>query len=312
MSDPASAPVVVGVDDSRLGLAAVRLAAREAALHSSPLRIVHSFNWTPEPGVFPETELRDPAERVIANAIAAARETEPGIEISSALIEGPALTTLLRESGSAALTVIGDGGLVNYDGVPAETLAVQIAARAGSTVLVARENPPPPGPILVGVDNSPSSDPTLEFAFDAAARRGVELIIARVLDPLERPDPPKVAAETAATATTTTEPAVETETETEAEVVEADAVAAAGEQLAEAVAPWQQKYPAVQVSQRVCTGDPKTALIEESRRARLAVVSARGDQPWRGMLGAVSQALLYHSPAPVAVVRSSHGLYIQE
>jgi nucleotide-binding universal stress UspA family protein len=41
-------------------------------------------------------------------------------------------------------------------------------------------------------------------------------------------------------------------------------------------------------------GDPGTVLVEQSRSAQLAVVGARGEEPWRGMLGEVSQRLLYH------------------
>jgi hypothetical protein len=41
-------------------------------------------------------------------------------------------------------------------------------------------------------------------------------------------------------------------------------------------------------------------------------IATRGSQAWRGLLGTVTQALLYHSPAPVAIVRASHDLYVQE
>ena len=279
MSAPTSAPVVVGVDDSRLGLSAVRLAAREAAMHDRPLRIVHSFNWTAEPELPPETELRGPTERLIAEAVETASRTEPTIEISSALIEGPALTTLLRESGSAALTVLGDGNLSEWEYVPPESLAVQLAARAGSTVLVAREIARPTGPVLVGVDGSLGSQAALDFAFDAATRRKADLIALWVWDPVDRPE------------------GAQPETE---------------EALAEALAPWQQKYPSVRVVQRVLSGEPTEVMVEQSREVELSVVSARGEQPWRGMLGAVSQSMLYHSPAPVVIVRSNHELYIQE
>jgi nucleotide-binding universal stress UspA family protein len=156
---------------------------------------------------------------------------------------------------------------------------VQIAARAGSSVLVARENLPAPGPVLVGVDGSASSYAAVGFAFDAAARRVREVVVVRVWDPVEAPDG------------------------VEAEIVE---------EVEVALAPWRERFPSVRVDQRVRAGDPKTVLVEESRVVELAVVSARGEQPWRGMLGAVSQALLYHSPTPVVVVRTAHELYVQE
>ncbi|MEO3743980.1 universal stress protein [Plantactinospora sp. B5E13] len=282
VQDPTETPfVVVGVDGSPLSLSAVRLATQEAARHSRPLRIVHAFNWVADPAEPMPAEPRRPAEELLDHAIVVATRTRPEVPVSTALIEGPVLTTLLRESGSAALLVIGDGGLTLNPDVPADSdaTAVQLAARAGCSVLVVREELPAPGPVMVGVDGSASSLCALDFAFDTATRRSTELVVVQVWDPDVRTGavPPEAA-----------------------------------EQLAESVAPWQRKYPSVAVRQEVRTGAPESALLKEARRAEIVVVSARGDEPWRGMLGAVSQAMLYHSPAPVIVVRSSHGLYIQE
>jgi nucleotide-binding universal stress UspA family protein len=276
MSAPASAAVVVGVDGSPLSLVAVRLAAREAALSGRPLRVVHSF-WVADQAA-PGGELGEPAEQVADRAVATGAAAELHIEISAALIEGPAATALLRESGSAALVVLGDGGLASRS-MPVDATSVQVAARAGCSVLVVREVPRPAGPVLVGVDGSASSQGALDFAFDSAARREAELIVVRAFDAGDAPGEPATGA---------------------------------AEQLAEVVAPWQQKYPSVAVTQRARTGDPTAIMIEESGAAELVVVSARGEQPWRGMLGEVSQALLYHAPAPVVIVRHAHELYIQE
>lgn len=278
---PDGAPVVVGVDDSPLSLTAVRLAAREAAAHDRPLRIVHTFNWIAAPTEPTPEEPRRPAERLLARCADAAAEAQPGITTSCALIEGAVLTTLLRESGSAALLVIGDGGLGRDPAVPADSdaTAVQIAARAGCTVLVGRDRLPAAGSVLVGVDGSPASLSALDFAFDTACRRTVDLVVVQVWDAVDSTGrlPPEAA-----------------------------------DRLAEAMAPWQRKYPSVAVTQHVRAGDPESALLDEASRAQAVVVSARGDEPWRGMLGAVSQAMLYHSPAPVFVVRNPHELYIQE
>ncbi|MFK3980707.1 universal stress protein [Micromonospora sp. NPDC050397] len=278
MALAADAPVVVGVDDSTQSLTAARLAAKEAAAHHRPLRIVHAFNWLADPSSPLEGELRDPAERLLNRAARAATEAEPNVRLSCALIEGPALTTLLRESGSAALLVMGDGGLAGQTAVPIEALSVQIAARAGCSVLVVREQSPPAGPVLVGIDCGAGTPTALTFAFDAAAWRPAELVVLRVWeadDPSEEPDP------------------------------------SVAEELAEAVAPWQERCPEVRVTQRVRAGDSKQILLDESREAGVVVVSMRGEQPSRSMLGALSQTLLYHSPAPVVIVRTPHELYVQ-
>jgi nucleotide-binding universal stress UspA family protein len=278
MSLPADAPVVVGVDDSTQSLTAVQMAAHEAAAHRRPLRIVHAFNWIADPSAPIDGELREPAERILNRAAGAATAAEPKVRLSCALIEGPALTTLLRESGSAALIVLGDGGLANQIYVPIEALSVQIAARAGCSVLVVREKLPPQGRVLVGIDCGTGTSAALDFAFDAAAWRHAELVVLRVWEAdngSENPDP------------------------------------TVAEQLAAALAPWQRRYPAVRLTQCVRAGDSKQVLVEESRAAEIVVVSMRGKQPGQSMLGALSQALLYHCPAPVVIVRTPHELYVQ-
>jgi hypothetical protein len=81
------------------------------------------------------------------------------------------------------------------------------------------------------------------------------------------------------------------------------------EVLAERLAGWSEKYPEVSVRRLVVRDRPARALVEESGRAQLVVVGARGRGGFRGMLlGSVSQALLHHSHCPVAVVRpTGHG-----
>jgi nucleotide-binding universal stress UspA family protein len=279
---PPGAPVVVGVDGSAAGLTAARSAAREAALHGRPLRVIHSFNWAADPDQPPEPAPRARGEQVLAEAVEQALAGIPNAHkpsVDCALIEGPAVTALLRESGTAALLVIGDAGLMQNGCVAVDTTTVRVAARAGCTVLVTRVEPPAAGPVLVGVDGNVSTNTALEFAFDAATRRTCELIAVRVWDPAEAGD--RTATELA-------------------------------DRLAESLEPWCRRYPGVTVHQLVPVGEAPKVLVAASAEAELAVVATRGSQAWRGLLGTVTQALLYHSPAPVAIVRASHDLYVQE
>ncbi|HEY0698455.1 MAG TPA: universal stress protein [Micromonospora sp.] len=272
---PAGTPVVVGVDRSGRSLSAVRLAAREARLHDRPLHVLHSFNWLADPNRYAGGEVRREAEQVAERAVAAATAAEPGLPITCELTEGPVASSLLRESNQAALLVIGDGGLLGCTCVPLDRTSVQVAARAGCTVLISRASPPPAGPVVVGVDGSPGSHCALEFAFVEARRRGRDLVVVRVTERHEagKADP---------TGRLTTE-----------------------------TTPWRRRYPDVRVHHWAPEGDPTDLLVRESQRAELTVVGSRGEQPWRGMLGAVAQSVLYHSPAPVAVVRGAHRIYVQ-
>jgi nucleotide-binding universal stress UspA family protein len=65
---------------------------------------------------------------------------------------------------------------------------------------------------------------------------------------------------------------------------------------------WLEKYPDVAVEQLVVRERPIPVLL--GRRAGLLVVGSRGRGGFAGMLlGSTSQALIYHAPCPVAVVR---------
>jgi nucleotide-binding universal stress UspA family protein len=55
----------------------------------------------------------------------------------------------------------------------------------------------------------------------------------------------------------------------------------------------------------VVAGDPTAVLRRCSRDASLVVVGARGELPYHGLLGSVTQTLLHHARGPVAVVRAS-------
>ncbi|MCX4385831.1 universal stress protein [Micromonospora peucetia] len=270
MAAASDAAILVGLGAER-NLPVVRLAAQEAAAHGRPLCLLHAFNWTAALEAPSIAGPRADAEELIARAAEIANEVEPGLPVSGEIVEGAPVATLVRRSESAFLLAVGDGGMAACDDcVPAEAPAVQLAARAGCPVLVVRREPPPQGPVLVGVDGSDSSRAALEFAFDCAARREVRLLAVRVVEPEDGAEDPEL--------------------------------------LVGMVARASRRFPSVATECHTLHGDPGTVLVEQSRSAQLALVAARGDEPWRGMLGAVSQALLYHSPAPLIVVRGGTGV----
>ncbi|MGN9809869.1 universal stress protein [Micromonospora sp. BQ11] len=263
MAAPTDA-VLVGVGSER-NLPLVRLAAQEAAAHARPLHLLHAFNWA---GALEAPSVAGPraeAEDLIARAAAVANEVEPALPVSGEIVEGGPVPALVRRSEAAFLVAVGDSGMTTCATcVSTDAPAVQLAARAGSPVLVARSDPPPQGPVLVGVDGSASSQRALAWAYDCAARREARLLVVRVAEADDSDDPGL---------------------------------------LAGIVARCAERHPEVSAECHTIRGDPGTVLVEQSRSAQLSLVAARGDDPWRGMLGAVSQSLLYHAPSPVIVVR---------
>ncbi|GIJ24568.1 universal stress protein [Micromonospora lutea] len=259
------APVLVGIGPQD-ALPVARLAAREAAAHGRRLHLLHAFNWATfdDPGV---SHSRAQAEQLIAAATAAINENEPGVPVTAEITEGSAVSNILSRSETAFLVVVGDGGMAHCDRcIPADSHAVQVAARADCPVLVARREPPPAGPILVGIDGSASAEVALQWALSCATQHRARLLALWVVD-------------------------------------SDGSVGYATERLSETLSRHRSDHPDIAVESHVVEGEPDDVLVNQSRSAQLVVVAARGEEPLRGMLGAVSQTLLYHAPSPVIVIR---------
>ncbi|MTK01641.1 universal stress protein [Micromonospora sp. CP22] len=262
-------PVLAGIAPQD-ALPVARLAARAAAAHGRRLHLLHAFNWA----AFDEPDIshsRVEAEQLIAEATAAINKNEPSVPVTAEVVEGSAVENILRRSSSAFLVTVGDGGIVRCDRcIPSDSRAVQVAARADCPVLVARREPPPPGPILVGIDGSASAEVALQWALACADRHQARLLTLWVVD---------------------SDGSVEDATE----------------RLDATVTRYRVDHPDTAVECHVIEGEPDEVLVDQSRSAQLVVVAARGEEPLRGMLGAVSQTLLYHAPSPVMVIRGVCG-----
>ena len=83
----------------------------------------------------------------------------------------------------------------------------------------------------------------------------------------------------------------------------ADLARAQAEALTEALLPWREKYPDVEVTEESRLGSPAGHLIDLARDSSLVVVGRRIRRSPFGMhIGAVAHAVMHHATAPVAVV----------
>jgi nucleotide-binding universal stress UspA family protein len=256
-------PVVAGVDGSGSALAAVVWAAHACTRYRVPLRLVHAYSL-PTRG-YPEIvssarELRsamyDQGRLWLSDAVAAARDVSSSLEVEYDLRMEHPVSTLLAESARARQVVLGSRGLGGFTGALVGSTAVGLAAHASCPVVVVRGSGAS-GPVIVGVDQSTSSDAALGFGFEEAAARGVGLVAAHA--------------------------------------------GSAAPDLGE----WVDKYPDVTVTRVVEDEHPAALLLRLGTEAQLAVVGCRGRGGFAGLLlGSTSQALVHHSPCPVAIVRS--------
>ncbi|MBL7258413.1 universal stress protein [Paractinoplanes lichenicola] len=175
MPDPSPSPVVVGVTGTSAGLAAVRLAAREAVSRDRELRIVHVFTWS-------HPRARGAAAQIVDAAVATAQRSTPGVRVTGQLVDGLPDQVLLRLGRTAELLVLGDDDLATTPWLPTGSVLVQTVARAWCPVLVARGPRPQAGPILAAVDGSETSLLGLRQAAAEGARRNVPVLVAHVVE----------------------------------------------------------------------------------------------------------------------------------
>lgn len=109
--------IVVGVDGSTHGEAALGFAAEEAALREARLLIVSAWEEIPimieSAGVYSlesVEKVRDDAEGIVQAAVARVAELQPLVACEGKAIQGQPATVLLKEAEDADLIVVGSRG----------------------------------------------------------------------------------------------------------------------------------------------------------------------------------------------------------
>ncbi|MBK1787771.1 universal stress protein [Prauserella sp. ASG 168] len=294
MDDVSRGPIVVGTDGSESATAAVRWAARVAERRDRTLRIVHGFAYVhafyggdlPASDEFAEV-LTAEARRILADARDVVKSVAPEVVVESQAIDNEPIPTLVGESRTADMVVLGSSGKGGFTGMLAGSTAVALASHAESPVVVVRGRADATGPVVVGVDGSRISERAVPAAFREASLRGVPLVAVNTwLD-------------------------VDYAGVFSRAVLDDERDAREQEQLlllAERLAGWQERYPDVAVERVVAVDRPRDQLLDRARSASLVVVGSRGRGGFRGLLlGSTSQALIHYAECPVMVVRPRLG-----
>jgi nucleotide-binding universal stress UspA family protein len=277
--------VVVGVDGSAPGTAALKWAATEAWLREVGLRVLVAYHWR---RLGAHGDARRAAQRrateIIDDAVAQARAITPDVHGGAVL--GSAAPTLLTSARDAGLVVVGNRGRGGFAGLLLGSVSTQVAARASCPVAVVRGRANTAiGPVVVGVDESPSAQTTLGAAFEEAALRRHAALLA---------------------VTTYTAPLAPWTGAGPPLGYDVDQVGVdLRRNLVHQTAGWRERYPDVTVDHTVVLGGAAPVLIERSRRAQLVVVGDRGRVGFSGLLlGSVSRQLLHHAGCPVLIART--------
>ncbi|MEV1168463.1 universal stress protein [Nonomuraea sp. NPDC049784] len=273
--------IVVGTDGSPGADAALAWAADDAARKGLRLELVHVIERGtydlpryPVPGLL-ET-LGEAAEVMLEEKVQTVMAGWPGVEVATRVVAGSAVADLRARAESAAELVVGSRGRGGFASALLGSVSLGVAGHAHGTVVVVRAGAAERGQLVVGVDETDSSEPALAHAFAEASLRRAALravyayavpvhAVSLNLDRLQR---------------------------------------AQYEFLRDRLVPWRAKHPEVNVIEDITSVHPVAALTEASRDADLVVVGNRGHGGMvSAVLGSVSHGVLHYAHCPVAVVR---------
>jgi nucleotide-binding universal stress UspA family protein len=292
-------PIVVAYDGSPASDAALVWAAGEALARGNDLMLLHVqaplpaeiVGFDPSAGLaFGDWEKS--GQVLLAAAQAKAEAHAPGLRIHTRLEYEAVVPALLEVSSDASLLVVGSRGRGGFTGLLLGSVSTQVTAHAQCPVVVVHDTDHRSydgeptefaNRVVIGIDGSELSRDAMAFAFDYASRHGLGITALHTWD-VPVPD--------------TVPPIIVSQAELD-EVQDEELMITATQMSA-----WTDKHPDINVVQKVMRGSAVAVLIGASKDAALVVVGSRGRGGFLGLLlGSVSQALLHHAVAPVAVVR---------
>jgi nucleotide-binding universal stress UspA family protein len=283
--------ITVGLDGTDHALVAADWAADEASRRGMALRLVHAWVWHPHG--MPDAPDRAQEQRWVEHMLSGAEEhvlkAFPGLPVSTELLADDPVPALVTEAAKADMLVLGSRGHGTLAGYLLGSVALHVLRQATRPVVLVRPPRPadterPLDEVVIGVqDTAEAAAPVLEFAFAAAAERGATVRAVRAWSiPMVlawSPGSMWLAEETGGLGPMHKQ------------------------LLADAVQPWRERYPQVNVIEHVEIGTASEVLLSNSVRAGLLVVGRRTDAaPSPRRIGAVAHAALHHAPGPVAVV----------
>jgi nucleotide-binding universal stress UspA family protein len=137
--------IVVGVDGSDGGAAAVAFAAAEAALRKARLRLVSAWDIPVAaygggfaPALDAETldAFRLRAQQVADEAQATVKKLQPSLESEAVAVEGQPAQVLLDQTADATLLVVGNRGLGGFKSLLLGSVSQQVVHHATCPVVV--------------------------------------------------------------------------------------------------------------------------------------------------------------------------------
>ena len=283
--------LLVGVDGSEFSDAAVRWAAREAALRREAVTLMtvlerkqpYIVTYDAEDMLESRQSQHDEGDRILADARRIVEDAAGDLgshRVQTQFLFAHPLSTLINASWDARMVVVGCRGRSPWERLTLGSISRGLTQYSHCAVAVVHPDvpePDPQAPILLGIDGSPASEAATAIAFDAASRRRAPLIAMHAWENGFTPD---------------------------VHLGRAAHQASGAEVLSERLAGWQETYPDVPVTPVLIHQDPGRWLVDQSTSGQLIVVGSRGRGGFAGMLlGSVSSTVVQAAAVPVIVAR---------
>lgn len=274
-----SRPIVVAVESQQQG--AIRYALDEAEKQQCDVRIVHSYA-IPATGVgvlfgnYLPSASEDAAAEVLGGAREFVESQETGAKVEYLSLIGAPTRVLEDEALHARAIVLGPDDIAWYDRLLVGEVGSWLITHADCPVVVVPEHwlsqEARRDGVVVTIDGATDAHGPLSFAFAAADRREEALHVLHVVPPGT------------------------SENDEEEHRLN----------MAEVIAGWADKYPAVRVFRSLVFGEVDDACIDATKLATLVVVGRprRHGLPF-SMLRPVAASIIKEANCPVAVVPSN-------
>ncbi|MFI6359772.1 universal stress protein [Streptomyces sp. NPDC050743] len=298
--------ITAGLDGSPESLTAADWAAREALLRDVPLRLVHavgpkpymyaSTDGVPQMSLSLDQQIRW-ADHMLREAEATIARRHPGMRIITDRLTEEPVSALLGAAGEADLLVLGSRGLGGVAGFLVGSVAQAVVAGSRRPVVLVRgglrpedehqigafgSGAAPFRDVVLGLNSAAPNDTVIEFAFEAASQRAARLRVVHGQSPEL--------------------PYYDNGGDLNAELHD-ELTGEMHRALSEALEPWRDKFPGVEVTEQAVIGKAGSHLVEASRDASLLVFGRRRRRAAIGaVIGPVAHAVLHHATAPVAVI----------
>lgn len=139
--------IVVGVDGSEEGTAALRWALEEARIRNSPVEVIYAFSGLPDLSEIvvldDEKDAMIEAEELIRVVVDEAVQGMPGVPVSSRVIGGRPSHVLIESSIGADLLVVGSRGRGGFTELMLGSVSQQCVHHARCPVAVIRRGTRP-------------------------------------------------------------------------------------------------------------------------------------------------------------------------